>query len=79
MGLFRRLPEIDEVAVRVLDSRKPTKLILEGTVNRQEVSASYKFVSLTMRIKMLGLRYSRIIGATLEALSAESSPEPVHA
>ena len=79
IGLFKVLPEIHEVEIQVLDSREPAKVILAGTVNREDVSASYKFASVTMRLKMLGLRYSRIIGSTLEALPKEPLHEQTRA
>ncbi len=55
--LLHMLPEIDVIEVRVLAPDAPNRLILAGTVGRQEALAARSLSSPGMRLKMMGIRY----------------------
>ena len=72
LRLFQTLPEIDQIEIRVLDAYDSTKVILEGTVAREEALATDTSGSLRLRLRMLGVQYGRIVGDHLEPLSAQT-------
>jgi hypothetical protein len=67
VNLFQVLPEIEAIAVRVVEPHAAKRTILAGTVIREDVFASQLPSSPRMRLKMLGIRY-QIVDGHLEAL-----------
>ena len=55
--LFKELPEIDEIEIRVLD-RESNAQIITGVINRENARASAG-LSLGMRLNALGINYRR--------------------
>ena len=55
--LFDVLPEIDVIDVRICAPRPPNRLILAGTVSRQDVLANREISSPEMRLRMMGLHW----------------------
>jgi hypothetical protein len=53
--LFRILPEMDVIAIRVREPRAPNRLILAGTVTREDLVATRALSSPGMRLKMMGV------------------------
>ena len=74
LNLFQTLPEIEQIAIRVLDARDSTKVILGGVVTREDALATDASASLRLRLRMLGIQYSRIVDGQLEPLSNHSRP-----
>jgi len=71
--LFQALPaEIERIEIRVLDPVKCEKVIIAGTIDREDLSTSTS-PSLRMRLKMLGVNYSSIRGDRIEALSIDEA------
>ena len=68
--MFQRLPEIDVIEIRVLDTQDPTKIMLAGVVTREDALAADLSYSPKMRLKMMGIQYAKIIGACLEFVPA---------
>ena len=74
LKLFQTLPEIEQIAIRVFDAHDSTKVILEGMVTREDALATDTSGSLRLRLRMLGIQYSRIVDGQLEPLSTHSRP-----
>ena len=55
--LFRTMPEIETVEIRVVEPRAPNAVILSGTVARKDVLATREMVSPLMRLMMMGIQY----------------------
>lgn len=68
--VFQRLPEIDVIEIRVLDTQDPTKIMLAGVVTREDALASNQSYSPKMRLKMMGIQYAKIMGPCLEFVPA---------
>ena len=68
--IFQRLPEIDVIEIRVLDTQDPTKIMLAGVVTREDALAPDLPYSPKMRLKMMGIQYAKIIGPGLEFVPA---------
>lgn len=68
--IFQRLPEIDVIEIRVLDTQDPTKIMLAGVVTREDALAADLSYSPKMRLKMMGIQYAKIIGPCLESVPA---------
>jgi hypothetical protein len=60
--LFRVLPEIDVIDIRVLAPRAPNRLLLAGTVGRQDLVDARPLASPGMRLAVMGVRYYRTHG-----------------
>jgi hypothetical protein len=73
--IFQRLPEIDVIEIRVLDTQDPTKIMLAGVVTREDALDADLLYSPKMRLKMMGIQYAKIMGPCLEFVPA--SPTPV--
>jgi hypothetical protein len=71
--VFRKLPEIERIEIRILDTHS-TKVILAGTVTREDAVAAGISNSSKMRLMMMGVRLGRIVGAQLEPLSMGPTP-----
>jgi hypothetical protein len=54
--LFRILPEMDSVDIRVLEPDAPNRLLLAGTVAREDLLATRAIASPGMRLRMMGIR-----------------------
>jgi len=54
--LFRILPEMDAIEIRVLEPRAPHGLIFAGTVAREDLLATRAISSPAMRLRMMGIR-----------------------
>lgn len=67
---FQRLPEIDVIEIRVLDTQDPTKIILAGVVTREDALAADLSYSPKMRLLMMGVQYAKMTGPHLEFVSA---------
>jgi hypothetical protein len=65
--LFEMLPEIEAIAVRVVEPQAAKRVILSGTVARADIFGSQLPSSARMRLKMLGIRY-HIVDRHLEPL-----------
>jgi hypothetical protein len=74
LRLFQTLPEIGQIEIQVLDAQDSTKVILGGIVAREEALATDTSVPLRLRLRMLGVQYSRIVGDRLEPLSTQTRP-----
>ena len=59
---------------RVFDAHDSTKVILGGMVTREDALATDTSGSLRLRLRMLGIQYSRIVDGQLEPLSTHSRP-----
>jgi hypothetical protein len=57
LRFFQVLPEIDAIDIRVLEPHAPNRLILAGTVVRQDTLGSRSLPSPAMRLKMMGIRF----------------------
>ena len=68
--IFQRLPEIDVIEIRVLDTQDPAKIMLAGVVTREDALDADLFSSPKMRLKMMGIQYAKIIGSCLEFVPA---------
>lgn len=73
--IFQRLPEIDVIEIRVLDTQDPTKIMLTGVVTREDALAADLPYSPKMRLKMMGIQYAKIMGSGLEFVP--TSPTPI--
>ena len=76
--LFRILPEIDAIDVRVLESRAPNRLLLAGIVARDDLVATRAITSPEMRLRMMGIRCETRDGR-LEPLDESLSADPFEA
>ncbi len=56
LRLFDVLPDIDAIDVRVLEPHPPNRLILAGTVAREDAVAAQALASPRMRLAMMGVR-----------------------
>jgi hypothetical protein len=74
--LFEALPQVDAVALRVLDRTSDT-VIISGTVSRLAASARDADLSIGMRLMYLGLTYHSA-GSLFEPLEDDRSA-PAHA
>jgi hypothetical protein len=72
--IFQRLPEIDVIEIRVLDTQDPTKIILAGVVTREDALAADLPYSPKMRLKMMGIQYAKIMGPCLEFVPTSPTP-----
>jgi hypothetical protein len=54
--LFRILPDLDTIEVRVLEPRPPNRAILAGTVARRDADAVRSLASPGMRLRLMGVR-----------------------
>ena len=72
--IFQRLPEIDVIEIRVLDTQDPTKIMLAGVVTREDALAPNLSYSPKMRLKMMGIQYAKIMGSGLEFVPASPTP-----
>ncbi|HYZ72375.1 MAG TPA: hypothetical protein VE641_04805 [Chthoniobacterales bacterium] len=72
--VFRKLPEIERIEIRILDTHDSTKVILAGTVTREDAFAAGISSSSKMRLMMMGVRLGRIVGARVEPLSMGPTP-----
>jgi hypothetical protein len=71
--LFQALPaEIETIEIRVLHPISREKVIIAGTIDREDISRSTS-PSLKMRLKMLGVNYSCVRGNRIEALSIDEA------
>ena len=68
--IFQKLPEIDVIEIRVLDTQDPTKNLLAGVVTREDALAADLSYSPKMRLKMMGIQYAKIVGQCLEFVPA---------
>jgi hypothetical protein len=59
---FETLPDIDALDVNVREPRPPHRVILAGTVLRDDALAARSLMSPEMRIKMMGLRWVACTG-----------------
>jgi hypothetical protein len=73
--IFQRLPEIDVIEIRVLDTQDSTKIMLAGVVTREDALAADQSYSTKMRLKMMGIQYAKIVGPCLEFVP--TSPTPI--
>jgi hypothetical protein len=71
--VFRTLPEIERIEIRILDTHS-TKVILAGTVTREDAVAAGISSSCKMRLMMMGVRLGRVVGARVEPLSMGPTP-----
>ncbi len=72
VNLFEALPpEIEMIEIRVLDPIDHDKVILAGSVHRDELDSATRCQSqsLRMRLKNLGIRYSSIKGERVQGLT----------
>jgi len=53
---FRRLPEVEEIEIRVLAPDPSAAVILDGTIVRGDVAAVRAIASPRMRLEMMGVR-----------------------
>ena len=60
--------KIDRISIRVVEPTAPNRLIVAGTVVRQDAIAARSYASTLMRLKMMGVRTATINGADLEPL-----------
>jgi len=65
--LFRILPDLDAIEVRVLEPRPPNRTILAGTVARRDADAARPLASPGMRLRLMGVR-CRLEGGRLAPL-----------
>ena len=65
--LFRILPDIDAIEVRVLAPRPPNRTILAGAVARLDAHAARSHTSPGMRLRLMGVRW-RLEGGRLAPL-----------
>ena len=72
--MFQRLPEIDVIEIRVLDTQDPTKIMLAGVVTREDALAADLSYSPKMRLKMMGIQYAKIVGPCLEFVPPSLTP-----
>jgi hypothetical protein len=56
LRVFALLPDVDAIEVRVLEPHAPNRLILAGTVIREDVLAASALSSPGMRLRMMGVR-----------------------
>lgn len=75
--LFEALPQVDVIAVRVLDQTSDT-VIISGAVSRLEASAKDENLSIGMRLMYLGLTFHSA-GALFEPLEDSLPIPPAHA
>jgi hypothetical protein len=69
LRLFRMLPDVAHVEVRVLDPQAANRVILAGKVERDEIPWVCRLESIKMRLLMMGVRFL-MAGGHLEPLSA---------
>jgi hypothetical protein len=55
--LFRMLPEINAIDLRVLAPHAPNRLLLAGTVGREDVVVTRSISAPGMRLKIMGVQY----------------------
>jgi hypothetical protein len=72
--LFEMLPEIEAIAVRVVEPEAAKCVILSGTVLREDLVRAELQSSPRMRLKLLGVCY-RIVGGHLEPLDDAPAPD----
>ena len=65
--LFRMVPEVDIIEVRVLEPHPSSRMILAGTVVRQDALVALTYPSPSMTLRMMGIRY-RVNDGHLEPL-----------
>jgi hypothetical protein len=65
--LFRILPDLDTIEVRVVEPRPPNRAILAGTVARGDADAARSLASPGMRLRLMGVR-CRLEGGRLAPL-----------
>jgi len=65
--LFRILPDLDAIEVRVLEPRPPNRTILAGSVARRDADAARPLASPGMRLRLMGVR-CRLEGGRLAPL-----------
>lgn len=70
--LFQMLPEVEAIAVRVVEPQGAKRVILSGTVAREDIFGSQLPSSPRMRLKVLGIRY-QVVGGHLEPLDEAPS------
>ena len=75
--LFDALPQVDVIALRVLDRTSDT-VIISGTVSRPAASARDESLSIGMRLLYLGLTYHSA-GSQFEPLADDRSGPAAHA
>jgi hypothetical protein len=75
--LFEALPQVDVIALRVLDRTSET-VIISGAVSRLDASARDESLSIGMRLLYLGLTFHSA-GALFEPLEDHRSAPAVHA
>lgn len=69
--LFSTLPtELPAIAVRVLDPADRAKVLLAGTVERDDLSSASRSRSLKMRLRMLGIQVAEVSSAEIIGLDA---------
>lgn len=66
--LFRTFPEVDAIEVRVLGPRAPDRVVLAGTVAREDVLAARSLPSPAMRLNAMGVRSHLDLRAQLDHL-----------
>jgi hypothetical protein len=64
---FERFPEVDSIAVRVLDPRDPTGVLLRGAVSRRDLDAATAIKSDAMSLKLLGVEF-QLVDSDLQPL-----------
>jgi len=57
LRLFQILPDVEAIDIRVFEPHAPNRLIVAGTVVRQDAGAVRSLPSPGMRLKMMGVRY----------------------
>jgi hypothetical protein len=75
--LFEALPQVDAIALRVLDRTSET-VIISGTVSRLAAAARDESLSIGMRLMYLGLTYHSA-GSLFEPLEDDRSATATHA
>lgn len=63
LGLFRLLPEVERISIRVRGCESPHETFLAGTVAREDVRATNALRSPGMRLRMMGVRWNTAGGA----------------
>jgi len=56
LRLFEALPDMEAIEIRVLEPDAPDRLVLSGTVAREDAIAARSLLSVAMRLKMMGIR-----------------------
>jgi hypothetical protein len=58
VGLFERLPYVEQIDFRVLEPGISDRVIIAGSVEREEFMAAQFSQSIRMRLKMMGVRFN---------------------